>query len=137
MNSQAGTGSYSIGQTGASEDVKSRTSLMEKHKVPQGYSPALPIHAKGGREREPENADSLTPFGMTFCRKKGYLEDQEFLLFLDLAGTAAAFTVGRNDGGFVALVRAGSSIGIARLDIDKRLLAQLGEISARRGLQAL
>jgi len=39
---------------------------MAKHKVPQGYSPALPIHAKNGPRMGPDNAGSLTPFGMTF-----------------------------------------------------------------------
>lgn len=54
-------------------------------------------------------------------------EDQEFFLFLDLARmAAAAFTIGGNDGWLVALVRAGPCIGIAGLDIDKRLLTQLG-----------
>jgi len=40
-----------------------------KQKVPHSYSRALPIHAKSGRAREPENARSLTEFGMTIQRK--------------------------------------------------------------------
>ena len=41
-----------------------------KQKVPQGCSPPdLPILAKSEREWGPENAGSLTPFGMTFNQK--------------------------------------------------------------------
>jgi hypothetical protein len=36
---------------------------MRKHKVPPSYSHALPIHAKNGRERGPENAGSLNGRG--------------------------------------------------------------------------
>jgi hypothetical protein len=65
-------------------------------------------------------------------------EDQEFLLFLDLARmAAAAFTIGGNNCWFVALVRAGPCIGIAGLNIDKSLLAEFGEIGASRRFQAL
>ena len=50
---------------------------------------------------------------------------------------ATAFTICRNNGGFVALVRAGSRVRIAGLDIDKRLFPKLGEVSAGCRLQAL
>jgi len=36
-----------------------------KHKILRSYSQALPIHAKTGREWEPENACSFTDLRMT------------------------------------------------------------------------
>src|SRR6478735_7454175 len=68
---------------------------------------------------------------------KPSLEDQKLLLFLALLARAVATpTIAGDEGGFVALVSAGSGIGVARLDIDERLRAQFGEISTRRRLQA-
>src|SRR6476646_5581257 len=79
------------------------------------------------------NAESYANRANAREPKKTGLKDQKFLLFLDLAGTAAAFTVGCDDCGLVALVGACPCIGITGFDIDKCLFAQLGEIGARRG----
>jgi hypothetical protein len=40
--------------------LKDLVFTCQKQKVPHPYSGALPIHAKGGREWEPECAPSLT-----------------------------------------------------------------------------
>src|SRR6478735_11529560 len=59
------------------------------------------------------------------------LEDQKlFLLLRRFAGTVAAFSAGRDDRGFIALVGAGARVRVTSFDIDICLLAQLGEISA-------
>jgi hypothetical protein len=57
--------------------------VAKNRKVPQGYSPARPIHAKSRRDRAPENAGSLTPIGMTFIN--GYRVIAESSIWSHLA----------------------------------------------------
>jgi len=47
---------HCLHRRGAYIDFTDTVEFREKQKVPHSYSRALPIHAKSGREREPENA---------------------------------------------------------------------------------
>src|SRR5579859_1953918 len=73
-----------------------------------------------------------------FLRKRS-LEDQKlFLLLGRFARTVAVLCVGRrHNDRLIALIGAGARIRVSGFDIDICLLAQLGEISASRGFQAL